>query len=700
MQSLMIEILNRLLLLFILIAPNVYLILIFLRTKKDLKTLLIPTLCLSLLTIIFLNKLIFTGQTLSAQDFNNIQIPFFHFFKESVVNYFEPPFWNSRFGGGFDAFSNPISAYFSPFNFLFLIFSNVYSAANVFIFFQLFLISLFSLLLFKELKFNNYLSFFGAVIFTFNGFVTMRLSPGVGIEYLYSYKWIPLIMYFTLVYLREHKLYDLALLSVSLAFTLEGNLNIAISIWAFWALFLLFMSKNFFREIRHYILIPLLALLIFSIKIIPFLDLMKNSTGRISNYAVGWRLNKIYIDEFLTYFPPIRHIFGAALFTPGVIAITFFFICFVSIVYSIFAKRNVQKLFVFSICSIVIGFIINTYNPISDFLFSLPFFNRITIVPAFMVFIFIPVYILSVYGLEICANYLLNIRFLKNFKNFAEVGIAGVSLLVFAEILTGPSTFGNNTYSFNFSKMNKEEVYKVPPYNTLRNLNPGVFAFIDSSDTFLYPYAISVSNLYTLNNFKYFYSPATKKNLIKEGDFKEITDRSDFVISTKPLDEKEITLISEVGTAEIFSEFQSHSILDKKYDYLELQAKNDWNELMYIYAVEKNDFQKPYFKRLENHPTKFTISNADDYMDNNEIKTSVRYSKWWKSFDDKKAVLKEDDFGFMIISEIGESDRVELFYLNPYIYIGFLLSLMGFLIVFRLSRSHRSDVKITDPSHT
>ena len=61
MQSLMIEILNRLLLLFILIVPNVYLILIFLRTKKDLKTLLIPTLCLSLLTIIFLNKLIFTG---------------------------------------------------------------------------------------------------------------------------------------------------------------------------------------------------------------------------------------------------------------------------------------------------------------------------------------------------------------------------------------------------------------------------------------------------------------------------------------------------------------------------------------------------------------------------------------------------------------------------------------------------------------
>ena len=54
--------------------------------------------------------------------------------------------------------------------------------------------------------------------------------------------------------------------------------------------------------------------------------------------------------------------------------------------------------------------------------------------------------------------------------------------------------------------------------------------------------------------------------------------------------------ISEVGTAEIFSEFQSHSILDKKYDYLELQAKNDWNELMYIYVVEKMIFKNLILK--------------------------------------------------------------------------------------------------------
>ena len=697
MKPIIIEILNRLLLLFILVVPNIYLVLILARVKKSLKSLLIPAFCMSLLILIFLNKLIFTSQTLSAQDFNNIQIPFFHFFKESIVNYFEPPFWNSRFGGGFDAFSNPISAYFAPLNFIFLIFKNVYEGAGVFIYFQLLLTSLFSLLLFKELKFNNYLSFFGAIVFTFNGFVTMRLSPGVGIEYLYSYKWIPLIMFFTLIYLRDRKLHDLALLSISLAFTLEGNLNIVISIWAFWLLFLLFMSKNFIRDIRHYILIPLLSMLLFSIKILPFLDLMRNSTGRISGVVTGWRLNKIDMIDFLSYFPPIRQLFGSALFTPGIIAIAFFFLSVVYIIFSIFSKRKIEKIFVFLICSIIFGFIINTYNPLSNFLFSLPFFNRITIVPAFMVFIFTPVYILSVYGLEMFKNYVLSRRFLKNFKNLDKFGIVCISLLVFAEILTGPSTFGNNTYSFNFAKMDKTEVNKVPPYNTIKNLRPGVFAFIDSSDTFLYPHVISNIDLYTLNNFKYFYSPSSERNLIKEGVFKDIVNRSDYIISTKPLNEKEVSLISEVGTADIFSNFKSYSILDKKYDYLDLQAKNDWNELMYIYSVETSDLQKPYFKKLDNHPTKLSISKVDDYKVDNEIKTSVRYSRWWRDLNVNKVILSEDEFGFMVINEVGERDKVDLFYLNPYIYAGLFLSLLSSIVVFYL---WRGSAETTVPSRT
>ena len=82
MKPIIIEILNRLLLLFILVVPNIYLVLILARVKKCLKSLLIPAFCMSLLILIFLNIIIITSQTRTAQDFNKIQNPFFHF-KES-----------------------------------------------------------------------------------------------------------------------------------------------------------------------------------------------------------------------------------------------------------------------------------------------------------------------------------------------------------------------------------------------------------------------------------------------------------------------------------------------------------------------------------------------------------------------------------------------------------------------------------------
>jgi hypothetical protein len=109
----LVDILNKFLIIFILVVPNLYLLIIFFRFKKLFREDFFLIIFLFLLSVIFLNKLLFRGQTLSAQDFNNIQIPFFHFFQESILTYKEPPVWNSRFGGGFDAFSNPISAYFS-----------------------------------------------------------------------------------------------------------------------------------------------------------------------------------------------------------------------------------------------------------------------------------------------------------------------------------------------------------------------------------------------------------------------------------------------------------------------------------------------------------------------------------------------------------------------------------------------------------
>ena len=550
---------------------------------------------------------------------------------------------------------------------------------SFFIFFQLILVSVFSLLLFKELKFSSFISIFGAVVFTFNGFVTMRLSPGVGIEYLYSYKWIPLILLLTLVYFRERKISDLLLLSIPLAFTFEGNLNISISIWIFWGIFTLFMAgKSIKKELGKLFLVTFLAVSIYAIKLLPFMDLMKNSSGRISGAVSGWRINKIEFPSLWTYFPPIRHIFGAAIFTPGLIAFCFFIIFLAVTLFSIAKGKKIDRVIVFLLVSLLVGSILITYNPLSDLIFSLPFFNRITIIPSFLVFVFVPFYIMSVYGIDVSIKFISKFIKLKNWNLIEGLVVLGISLMVFGEVLLGPSTFGNKTYSFNFAKMDRNEIYKVPPYDYLKKLDPGVFMFVDSSDTFMYPYAISLSDLHTLNNFKYFYVSASDRDLVEDGGLEEIVKRVDYVLSTKPLNEDRITYLGDVGTARLFSDFSSHSILDKKYDYLDLQSENNWDEKLYVYSVGRSNLGTEFLKIKDTNPTKVRVSNIDPYLNDGRVDTSVRYSPWWVLKNVLEGKIKKDDFGFLYITGLKNTTGIDMYYFNPFIYIGFGISAFSF----------------------
>ena len=119
---------------FLILGPLIYFAILVSLLKKDLKDSLFQVFLFFVLTVIFLNKLLFKHQPLAQQDFNNIQIPLFHFYNQSILKFFSPPIWNSSFCGGFDAFSNPLAAYFSIFNWIFLLSSNVYRNFSFFIF--------------------------------------------------------------------------------------------------------------------------------------------------------------------------------------------------------------------------------------------------------------------------------------------------------------------------------------------------------------------------------------------------------------------------------------------------------------------------------------------------------------------------------------------------------------------------------------
>ncbi len=677
----MVDFINKVLLVFIIFAPTAYLVFIIYRFKLNIRKLFLPLIFLFLLLIIFFNKNLFYDQTFAAQDFNNIQIPLMHFFRESIFEYGQPPIWNSRFGGGFDAFANPMSTYFSPFNFLLLLSSDVYLVANIFIFFQLFLISLFSLLLFKELKFSTITSLFGAIVFTFNGFVTMRLSPGVGIEYLYVYKWIPLILLFTILYFRERRISDLVFLGLVFGLSFEGNLNMVIALWFFWGLFWFVLSgKQFFKNFKCMLLVPALAFTVYAIKLIPFIDLMQHSTGRISEVVTDWRVDKIPIMDFLSYFPPFRHLFGAALFTPGSIATIFFLVCLVCLTYSVLKKKRIDMILRFCALSIFIGFILVTNNRLSNSFFLLFPFNRVTIIPAFMIFVFVPMYIMVVYGFHFVSEFFLKFASDVKRKFIISAILIGICCSVYAEILLGPSIFGNNTYSFNFAKMHKKEIFEVPPYNALSKLEPGIFIFKDNPNVFLYPYQIPISNLYTLNSFKYFYSPSDDGKLLANGNTADIGKYVDYILSTKKIDSEGLKFLSTISMESLLSDFESFSIQDKFFNYRNLRTNLNWDEKLYLYKVNNKVEETVFIKRTDNNPVFVPFTSKNRNISGNVISTAVKYSKWWRS-DKNRQLITSDDYGYLQVANVIVGEKVILYYFNPYIYVGLVISMIGFAAV-------------------
>ena len=529
----------------LLIIPITIVVLIFLKFKKEIFESKFYLLGLVGLSFIFLNKLLFLGQTLTAQDFNNIQITFNHFFQTSFREFLTPPTWYSKIGGGFDAFANPIANYFSPFNLLLLIVPEVYLATNLVILFTVLFISISSFLLFRELKLNKSISFLGAVLFTFNAFVVMRLSPGVGVEYLYSYKWIPFIILFTYkVFINKEK-NNLLFLAVVLSFTFEGNFNIAFGIWSFWFLFLVvYFGKKLLTIWKEFVGIILFAFTFYSVKLLPGIDLMLSSSGRISNTISGWRTSRMKLYEFLEYFLPISHKFQSPNFTFGLIAAILFLIGLGYLLFKFYKTRETSFLFKFSIISFLIGCFLNTDNPGSELFFTLPIFNRITVTPTYLIFLMFPLILWALEGANLIS---------KKFK-FAPL-ILGI--LIFFEVLFGFSTFGTKTYSFNFPKMNIAESYQIPHYEAQKKYS-GIFYFNSNNNTFMFPYGVELENVKLLNPFKYFYSFSNTDEM--EMSLADQIYFSDYIYSLNTISNSNLVLKESVKVKSLLNKFQSFSI--------------------------------------------------------------------------------------------------------------------------------------------
>ena len=159
----------------------------------------------------------------------------------------------------------------------------------------------------------------------------------------------------------------------------------------------------------------------------------------------------------------------------------------------------------------VTGMLLVLEGPVSNFVFStLPVFNRITILPAFVIFLLIPYIIVIGYGTNFLYN-LFNLaaekakltKKIKNKRVITDFIFLGISFAIFSEVLLGPSVFGSNTYTYNFPKIDYiKELYSFPHYEILKKQEPGLMVATMSPDLFTYSYGVENTNLFSLHAYR------------------------------------------------------------------------------------------------------------------------------------------------------------------------------------------------------
>jgi hypothetical protein len=666
------DLLNFLLLTFIIVAPVVYLWWILVALKPYLVSVKKYVFIFLGFVLVYFNKLLFGGQTLAQQDFNNLQITFFSFFKESALTYKRAPIWNSYTGGGYDTFSNPLANYFSPFLWIFLVFKDIYYAANVYIVLQTFFTLLFAFIYFRIIKLSKPAAFVGSTMLTFNAFFTMRLSPGVGVEYFFALKWIVLSLGFTHLYITHKKMQFLLMLSVSLAFMFEGNMNAAVVGGLIWGIYALWLFK--FKEIQLYAA-PLLAGLIYSIRLLPGFYLMLTAGGRISETAQGWRVEKIDPVKLWEYFLPLAQLFQTPAFTPGLVGFVLF-IC--GFWYFAFKYKNLEtgRIFLAHILLLTLGLILVTNNPASDLIFKLPALNRLTILPAFILFLLIPLVTIS----ALFANELVRI---KRYGIFVGV----ISFIVFFEVLIGPPTFGAKTYSFNFLKMDyQQEMQKLEYYNFVKDFNK-VGILLDDRELLLFPSFNAFHKVYLLNDFKYLYTSTLPLELTKRTNFSEAKKYADYVVATREI-VKGTRLLKTLEVPRFDQgTFSNYAILDRVFLYDKLQDFR-WDHTVKIYEPLSKSVVS--VKKDNAHPTthKFT-SQAINYEKNGNLITSITYSPFWHASGNANII--KGKYGYLVLTSIAKNTNTTLTYINPFIYIGFFGSLISFAVISFILLQHKDE---------
>jgi len=673
---------NYFLIAFIIIVPVYYLLFVLRQLRCLLRDAGLPALLFLFLTMVFLRGLLFSPDAALVQpDYNNIQLVFFQFLHDSILHYGAPPIWHSGFGGGFDAFANPLAAYFSPFAFFFLLTENMHAAFALFLSGHVFLCLIFFYALFRSFSFDRRASSIGAVIAVFNAFLTARLSPGVGIEYFYTYTWLPLTLVLTKTCSDEKNKRGIAALAISLVFLGEGNPNIAIACGCIWGIFV-FYCRPRGGMIKYFFCAPLISLGIFALKIIPAIDLMLSTDGRLSQAVSGWRATRISAADIAGLFMPLQY-GGHAMFSPGFCALFLTFFGLWSLLIALLRGRKAVGMSAggFALILLFTGMLLISDNFFSDTFFGLPLMERLTILPSFIPLLLLPTAIFGAIGFQHASGC---------FSVQKRAGTAAIKIffiaavvLIFSETAFGPPALrllqplgilkSRESYRFSFPTYSwRKEAAVFEPFASLAKLPAGHCIETQTPALLLRPYPgqIVASGLYTLNAPGSFFGPTNGQRLV--GDFDALMCRADYIVSPFRIRDAKARLISRMDMASIkknplFIHCMNHRT------YKNFRTSMNWDEKIYIYKTASS---RQALRKLDNDPFYFRCAiDARNCFDTPGVPTVISYSKWWRD-SNGKGKIEKDSYGYIFLPQKDVQDIVELWYVNYAIYYGLVISFL------------------------
>lgn len=307
------------------------------------------------------------------------QILPFKLLTANIFKEFQFPLWNPYNGAGMPLMATMHIGFLTPFNLLFILLSPPL-AWSLYIIIQVFFLSLFTYLycqkIFKTIK----ASLFSSIIFSFSGFIIIRLIFG---EYVYAISSLPLILYIEECFLDKRSKIILFLPLVISFLFVSGQPQIIFYIFTFcliyffYRFFLKYKNGLNYKELGLFLALIAVGIGLAAVQLFPTFELFENA-------SISTSTSKFIFEKFLI---PPQHLisilipnyfgnqatynyWGAGDFIETISAIGIIpsFFAFIAII----LKNTRKDLKIFYLFFTIISILLAVNSPLTRTLFSIP----------------------------------------------------------------------------------------------------------------------------------------------------------------------------------------------------------------------------------------------------------------------------------------------------------------------------------------